>query len=154
MSGDAARAAALHMEGSVNCSQAVLSVYGKYFDLPEATAFKVATGFGAGMGRTGGVCGAVTGAYMVLGLTYEHGNPASRGEVYELVREFNKRFIARNGTLCCRDLLGHDIGSPEGMAAIREQKLLAKICARLDSDAGEILEELLASRLKERAPGQ
>ncbi len=147
MSSDAARVAELHMEGSVNCSQAVLAVYGKYFGLPEATAIKVATAFGAGMGRMGGVCGAVTGAYMVLGLTYESGTPAARGEVYDLVREFNKRFIARNGALSCRDLLGHDIGSPEGLDAIRQQKLTATVCPRLDRDAGEILEELLAARL-------
>lgn len=151
MIGDAARVATLHMEGSINCSQAVLSVYGKYFDLPEATAIKVATAFGAGMGRMGGVCGAVTGAYMVLGLTYEHGNPASRSEVYDLVREFNKRFIARNGALSCRELLGHDIGSPEGLSAIRAQKLTSTVCPRLDRDAGEILEELIAEKLIKRA---
>ena len=52
-----------------NCSQAVFSSYSEQFGLDGDVACKVATGFGGGM-RMAGTCGAVTGAFMVLGLKY------------------------------------------------------------------------------------
>ena len=56
-------------EGS-NCSQAVISVYAEQLGLSRKTALKIAQGFGGGMGRMTKTCGAVTGAFMVLGLKY------------------------------------------------------------------------------------
>jgi C_GCAxxG_C_C family probable redox protein len=53
-----------------NCSQAVLSAFGPEMGLDCETALRVAGMFGAGMGRMGNVCGAVTGAFMVIGLKY------------------------------------------------------------------------------------
>ena len=55
---------------SFNCSQAILSTYGPEFDLSENIALKLATGFGAGVSYTGNLCGAVSGALMVIGLKY------------------------------------------------------------------------------------
>jgi len=45
-------------------------VYGGRSGLDRETALKVAGAFGAGMARTGGTCGSVTGALMVIGLKY------------------------------------------------------------------------------------
>ena len=56
-------------EKGFNCSQAVLSTYSEQFGLDENAALKIATGFGGGM-HINGTCGAVTGAFMVLGLKY------------------------------------------------------------------------------------
>jgi len=56
-------------EGS-NCSQAVISVYAEDFGLSRKMALKIAQVFGAGMGQMAQTCGAVTGAFMVLGLKY------------------------------------------------------------------------------------
>jgi C_GCAxxG_C_C family probable redox protein len=53
-----------------SCSQAVLSTYGPKFELDPELALKVSGAFGAGMGRMGETCGAVTGAFMVIGLKY------------------------------------------------------------------------------------
>lgn len=50
-----------------NCSQTVISVFCKGIDIDRETALKISSGFGGGM-RKGEVCGAVTGAIMVLGL--------------------------------------------------------------------------------------
>lgn len=50
------------------CSQAILAVYGKQYGISETTALSLARSFGAGMAHTCQTCGAVTGAYIVLGL--------------------------------------------------------------------------------------
>ena len=43
-----------------NCSQAILSTYCEQFGLDKITALKLSCGLGAGMGRLGETCGAVT----------------------------------------------------------------------------------------------
>jgi C_GCAxxG_C_C family probable redox protein len=88
-----------------NCSQAVFSAYAEGIDYQ--TALKVAAGFGGGMGRLGGICGAVTGAFMVLGLTFATASPdpSAKERVYARISDFANRFRARNGSLACRNLV-------------------------------------------------
>jgi C_GCAxxG_C_C family probable redox protein len=127
-----------------NCSQAVFSSYAGQVGLDEGTALKIAAGFGGGMGRIGGTCGAVTGAFMVLGL--RHGgsspDPQTKELVYAKVRECADRFKARNGSLLCKDLLGCDISTSEGREAAKEKNLFTTICPKVVRDAAEILEEM------------
>ena len=131
---------------SYNCAQAVLSAYAACFGLDEETALRIASGFGGGMGRRAETCGAVTGALMVLGLKHGAVSPdrEAKERVYEQVREFAKRFKARNGSLLCRELLGCDIGTPEGLQQAGEADFVSKICPKFVRDAAEILDEMLA----------
>ncbi len=130
------------------CSQAILAVYGEPLGLDRACAMRIAAGFAGGM-RLGETCGAVTGAFMVLGLRHmpETGHAdASRAEVYARVRDFAERFKKRNGSLVCRELLGCDISTPDGLRQAQEQNLFTTTCVKLVQDAGEILEEMEGMR--------
>ena len=116
------------------------------FGLDRDTALKLAIGFGGGMGRMAGTCGAVTGAFMVLGLkcgATQADDKEAREQAYERVREFARRFEARNGSIVCRDLIGCDISTPEGLAMAREKELFATVCPRFVQEAAEVLEEML-----------
>jgi C_GCAxxG_C_C family probable redox protein len=138
-------AIATHREG-FNCSQAVLSAFAPDLGLDRETALRVSGAFGAGMGRTGQTCGVVSGALMAIGLKYGSINPedkTTKEQVYALVREFVEQFKARNGTTLCPELLGYDIGTPEGLQAVREKGLVATVCTPAVQDAAEILERLL-----------
>ena len=53
-----------------NCAQAVLTSHCQEYGLSDEMAKKIAGGFGAGMGYNSEVCGAVTGALMLIGLKY------------------------------------------------------------------------------------
>ena len=132
--------------GGFNCSQAVFSAFADNFGLDENTTLKIASSFGGGMGRMAETCGAVTGAMMVLGLEFGAASPdrEAKERVYTKVREFADRFKARNSSLVCRDLIGCDIGTPEGHQVARERSLFATICPTIVRDAVEILEEMLA----------
>ena len=70
-----------------NCAQSVLYAYGPELGMDGETALKVATGLGAGMGRRGEVCGALTGGILVLGLEIRARRPAGpishRGDLPE-----------------------------------------------------------------------
>lgn len=132
-------------EGS-NCSQAVISVYAEDFGLSRENALKIAHGFGGGMGRMTHTCGAVTGAFMVLGLKYGNADihdKEARERIYGLVREFARRFENRNGSIVCRELLGCDISKPAGAAAAKENGLFTSVCPKMVGDAVEILEEMM-----------
>ena len=140
-------AMALHGSGC-NCAQCVLCVFAPELGMEEETAMRVATGFGAGMGRMAATCGAVTGAFMVLGLFHgmrRAGEPAAKETTYERVLEFSRRFRQKHSTLTCRDLLGVDVGTEEGMKAAREGKLFATLCSGFIRDAVEILESMTGS---------
>lgn len=105
---------------------------------------RIAGAFGAGMARTGETCGAVTGALMVIGLKHaktRKGDDDSRELAYALAREFMDRFRERNGSLLCRDILGVDVSTPDGIRAVREKDLFRTVCPKFVRDAGEILEE-------------
>ena len=60
------------------CSQAILAVYGPSQGLAKDIALRLAAGFAGGM-RMGETCGAVTGAFMVLGLRHCKGGCEAPG---------------------------------------------------------------------------
>jgi C_GCAxxG_C_C family probable redox protein len=129
-----------------SCAQAILSTFAPGLGLDEETALKLASGFGGGMGRMGKTCGAVTGAFMAIGLKYgktKADDEESKERTYMLACEFAKRFESNNGSVTCNDLLGCDIATPEGMRRAEAEDLFNTLCPKLVRNAAEILEGLL-----------
>ncbi len=124
----------------------MLSTYGARFGLNRETALHIAGAFGAGMARTGEICGSVNGALMVIGLKHAKtrtDDDDSRELAYALAQDFMDAFQERNHTHLCRELLGVDVSTPEGIAVVREKSLFQTVCPKFVRDAGEILEEIL-----------
>ena len=134
-------AAAENFKGTCNCCQAVFLAFCKDYGMDEEDAFRVAAGFGGGMGRMQEVCGALTGAFMAIGLKYHD----DKKECYRMVREMGRRFREMNGALTCRELLGHDLNTPEGEAAAAEDDVFKKVCPGLVASSAEILSEMVES---------
>ncbi len=125
-----------------SCSQSVLRAFAAELGLDPAVAARIATAFGGGIARTGRVCGAVSGALMVIGLRYGGILPTDRGAkeaTYALARRFLEAFEARHGSVDCPGLLHCDIGSPQGMQYAREQDLFKRQCPVYVKDAVRIL---------------
>lgn len=135
--------AVARFEEGCSCAQAIFSTYAEDLGMDRLTAMRVSAGFGGGMGRMAQTCGAVTGAFMVLGLKHGGEDGDAREKVYQLVREFASRFEARHGSLLCKDLMGCDISTPEGVQTMKEKKLRSGICTGLVREAAEILEAML-----------
>lgn len=130
-----------------NCSQAVLSAFGEEFGLDPVMAYKVAAAFGGGMGHMGETCGAVTGAFMVIGLKYGMtvaDGSQSQAETFRQVREFVEKFKSLNGSIVCREILGVDINDNEAFREAMKKGIPQKICPKLVQDAAEIVERLIA----------
>ena len=129
-----------------NCSQAVLTAYASEFGLSEELTLKLGSELGSGA-RNGQLCGAVSGALLVLGLKYGHYNPSDtvrKMRAYAIADEFTRRFREVNGSIVCRDLLGLDLTRPEDMAVIREKNLFREFCPLMVKSAVEVLEGVLS----------
>ncbi|MBP3889229.1 MAG: C_GCAxxG_C_C family protein [Cellulosilyticum sp.] len=98
-----------------NCSQAVVCAYCDALGIREEDAFRMAEGFGGGMGRLGETCGAVTGMYMILSLINSKGdldNPReTKMQTYQSIQALAKEFEAKNKSTICRELKG-ETGGP------------------------------------------
>ena len=139
------RAVDLFSKGA-NCAQSVLWAFAEDMGMDKETALRVATGFGGGMGRMAGVCGAVTGGCMALGLS--KGMRATEDQdaklkTYALVRELAARFTAKNSSTICRDILGVDIGTEAGHQAAQDKNLFNTRCVDCVKDAVRIVERLI-----------
>ena len=129
-----------------SCSQSVLAAFAPELGLDVDAALRVSAAFGGGVGRTGGTCGVVTGALMALGLKYGAtvADPAAKELTYAKARDFVAKFEARHGATDCADLLGVNIGTPEGQAAAREANLFKTTCPGLVASAAEIVGQMIA----------
>ena len=130
----------------ITCSSAVFSAFAEELGFDDKTAKKIACGFGAGISRTGNICGAVSGAIMVIGLKYgkaEQGDDAATGKTRSLTRQFMQEFSARNGSVNCTELLGYNLSKQDEYEKAREKKLFVTKCPELVRDAAEILEKML-----------
>ena len=128
-----------------HCSQAVLAAYASECGITEEQALKLGSCFGSGM-RKGEVCGACTGALMVLGLMYgQHiaGDMESRQRANELNDEMMNQFSEKSGSYICNELLGCDIRTTEGVQYARDNNLFKEFCPQMVSNAIDILEDII-----------
>lgn len=129
-----------------NCSQSVLSTFSPQFGLNREKALKISTGFGGGMGSMGETCGAVTGAFMVIGLKYGRikiEDTLAKEKTYQMVREFVNQFKNIYGSIKCKELLGCDINTLEGKEKAMDQNLFKELCPKFVEDAAKILNKIL-----------
>jgi C_GCAxxG_C_C family probable redox protein len=130
---------------SMNCSQAILESYAEGMGLSVECARKVSAPFAGGMGM-GSECGAVTGAFMVIGLY--HGKTVDKdatadNETFSRVAKFVDAFKKEHGDISCSKLLGVDMGSPEGLKKAENMGLFTSACPKFVETAARILDTLL-----------
>ncbi len=103
------KAKRLFKEEGYNCCQAVVLAYNDLFDIDDATAAAMSSGFGGGMGRMREVCGSVSGMVILAGLITPATDPSikvDRTKNYALVQEMAGEFKNINGSIVCKELLG------------------------------------------------
>ena len=126
-----------------NCSQAVFVSFAKEVGLKEEDILKLSTGFGAGMGRMQNTCGAVTGAFMVIGCLngkYKEDDDELKEKTYNLIQEFTNDFKKENDTINCLKLMGFDFRDKEEMEKAVEKELFKEKCLKYILDSVDIIE--------------
>jgi C_GCAxxG_C_C family probable redox protein len=133
-------------EQDFSCAQSVFTAFADPADVSRETALRLASGLGGGLARSGETCGAVTGAILALGLRHcgrPAEDPQAKLAAYPAVQEFLARFRALHGSITCRELLGADLGTPEGRQKSQEEGLVRQRCPAFVRDAARIVEDLL-----------
>ena len=146
---DRSEQAAEYMRGGLNCAQSVVKAFAGELETEENAAVKMASSFGAGMARNGYVCGALSGAALVLGARYGFTDPAEPGareRIYAKVNALIEQFQKEHGTVLCRELLGIDPKNPEEWKRVREAGAFANQCPLFVQSAAKILDEILAEK--------
>lgn len=136
------------LQNGFNCSQAVFSVFADTLHLDKELALKIGSGFGGGAGN-GELCGAVSGALMVLGMKdghYIQGDHERKARAYGLAKEFTDRFREAQGDIVCRTLLGNDPSKPDEHKIIAEKGLFTTECPKFVASAVDILETMLSEK--------
>jgi C_GCAxxG_C_C family probable redox protein len=132
-----------------NCAQSVLSACGQPLGLARETAMQAALALGGGMGRSGNVCGAVSGALIAIGCSFparDVKDKATKDAAASLAREFLARFRAGHGALTCRELTGFDLSDAAGHDAAVAAGVFKNLCPKLVGGAARLVTELLANK--------
>jgi len=131
-------------EQGFQCSQAVFAAFAEELGISEEQALKIGAGFGSGM-RKGEVCGACTGALMALGLKYgqyDKDDDSSRLKINEVTDRLMSAFKKENGSFICKELLGCDLSTSEGLKTALEKNLFAEFCPKMVISATRIVEDI------------
>lgn len=133
------KAVALFNQG-YNCSQSVFCAYADEYDIPLPQAAKISSSFGGGMGHLGETCGALTGAFMALGLGYGNGAVVEKSvkeKHYQAVKELGEAFRNAKGSTKCDDLLAAN----QQRATVIVDGVPVKACEHLVRQAVRLVEE-------------
>jgi len=127
-----------------NCAQSVLLTMFEHWNGENELIPKIATAFGAGIGRCGSVCGALTGGAMAIGIKYGTNEPSleKRLKAYELAQKFYKQFERQHESVLCRELIGYDLSNPDELEKAEEAKVFEEKCVNFVRKAVENLVEL------------
>lgn len=132
----------------LDCSQQVLGSVADDLHISKEDAYKMASPFGAGMGHAE-TCGCVVGALIALGLAYGHSKPndfETKKILMGKKQEFENQFIAAHKSCSCKEILGNDLTTKEGIEKIQKQKLLETVCPKLVISASQILKKIIKER--------
>lgn len=142
-----------YFRNKFNCSQSVLTVFGPEYGLSEDDCLRIAAAFGGGMGRQQHICGAVTGALMVLGLRYgkKLNDPEEKKRyTYQLTKKFFDEFKRLNGSENCFELLDRlDMNDPDDYKKIVERNYYEIRCEKYITDAVNILSKMIEQEQQE-----
>ncbi|HNX58174.1 MAG TPA: C-GCAxxG-C-C family protein, partial [Spirochaetota bacterium] len=124
------------------CSQSVLLAFAGDYDIDETAAKLISSTFGGGMGRLREKCGALTGAFMVLGLAHGNTDPKdmqTKLAAYDKVRELDKRMKDAFTTTVCAEILAKHAREEQ----VAERKHHSIICRRVVSETAGMLYDIL-----------
>jgi C_GCAxxG_C_C family probable redox protein len=144
---DRAEQAVENMRGGFNCAQSIVKAFSPELGVEQPAAVRMATAFGGGFGRCGQVCGALSGAAIVLGARLgnsDGADTAARDRAYAAAQRLADAFQREHGTVLCRELTGFVLRDPESMKRAQEQNVFTEKCPAFLRTTARILGEILA----------
>ena len=120
------------------CAESVLLALAEVCGAESEVIPQIATGFCSGVSRSGGRCGAVSGAIMGIGLFSGRNSPGeSVDEIYAAIVGLLHEFERAHGATGCPELTGCDLGTAEGQTYFEENNL-SDVCLQYVADAAAL----------------
>lgn len=129
-----------------NCAQAIAGGFCEAVGLDFETAIKTSSSFGGGMGGMREVCGALSGAFLILGAKYGYTDSAdatAKSNHYKLISETAEKFKEKWGTILCRDLMKKLTEEKQVILGDKPEEYKARPCLVIVEDVAKILEDIL-----------
>ena len=129
----------------LNCAQSILAAYGPSYGLAKKDCFRILEAFGGGIAHNGNTCGAILGALAVIGLKYgrtDIDDLQARDKTNDISQKLISKFILKNGSDKCLNLINYDISTPEKLEKAKKKGVFVK-CDHFMTLTVELLEEIL-----------
>lgn len=114
-----------------SCSEALVLAFDRCAGLNSQDIPRIATGFGAGIGRKGSLCGALTGGIMILGLRtgrMEAEDVSAKEKTLEAAGKYYDMFQSEFGSVFCKSVCGCDLSTPAGRKEFKERDVRIRTC--------------------------
>jgi C_GCAxxG_C_C family probable redox protein len=133
------------------CAESVLLAIAESQGIQSDLIPKIASGFCSGIARTGGMCGAVSGAIMGINLMAGRSSPSESLEFsYGLTQKIIGLFEKQYGSVNCRQLIGCDLATEAGQRTFLENNLMER-CHQYAAEATRTALSLMAELYRSRA---
>ena len=107
------------------CAESVLQALAESQGIHSDLIPRIASGLCSGTARTGGMCGAVSGAILGINLVAGRNLPTESIEPsYALAQKMISLFESEYGSVNCRQLLGCDLATEAGQRHFMENNLM------------------------------
>lgn len=126
------------------CSESVLLATSDWLGIRNELIPKIASGFGAGIGGSGSVCGAISGGVIALGLKFGRADPKQENRAYTFSSELLARFEKEFAHITCRELTGCDLTIETGRRSYRDGKMWETKCRQYIARSTAIVFEIIS----------
>jgi C_GCAxxG_C_C family probable redox protein len=119
-----------------SCSESVLMSLAEEWKLPAGVAPRAGSALGGGVGASGEVCGAITGAAVALGLhkgrddISDEVGAERKKKLYVTMRQLSRAFSAKFGAITCRQLIELDLSDPDQLEIFKQGGKRTDLCTQ------------------------
>lgn len=131
-----------------NCAESVLLEMKEQLNLKCGDIPKMGTPFGAGIGRTSRICGALAGGIIAVGYVLgRRDNSEDKTEAYQIAAELSDKFEEEFGATSCEEISGIDWSSEESVKDYKE-RVHFETCHKVVEFVCEYLNDKLKERMR------
>lgn len=131
------------IDEGLGCGQVVMGEFVEETALDKSTLERLGSAYTGGMYEAK-TCGAVIGAYNILGLLYGT-DKETTDQSPDFIRKkfiFDEKFKEKFGSTTCKEILGLDMTNPEDAEEISEKNMFIEFCPKVCSFAVELVKEI------------
>lgn len=136
-----------NFKSGYNCCQSVVLAFSDLLNLDRETLARLASGFGAGMGKMREVCGAVSGMFMVASMLKGYISPTAtveKADTYAMIMKLGEGFKSEFGTIICKELLNLDCDGNPVPSERTPEYYKKRPCADMCAVSAKLLAEYLS----------